>query len=226
MSRCISICSLLAGKAEPGVSRPIRTMNEIGVKNRTKRIGYPLLGSLYSESPLLPNGELSTAFPLPATFVAFGTHRALLTVADGFKFVPWHTEPNEKIARGCGAPVAQTQVVFGRTTLIAVSFHHDNRARKIVENALQRFGVGRESVARVAADVVRIVIKERVLQIREDAIFQCPDAAGCARIDGLPWRRRGGDGNGRGAGHISGGAGGRQRVGDGAVRRHALGSRQ
>ena len=43
---------------------------------------------------------------------------------------------------------------------------------EVGENPLQRVGIGRQSHARVVANVVRIVIEERVLKIGLNARFQ------------------------------------------------------
>ena len=106
---------------------------------------------------------------LPASFVRFGASGAFFAIADGLQTVNGHSQLHQEIARGRGTPIAQSEVVFSRTALVAVTFDSDRSAREVNENSPERFGIGRQGSARVIADIVRIVIVESVTQIGLDS---------------------------------------------------------
>ena len=70
--------------------------------------GRPLL------SILLPRREMRAPVLLPAGFVRFVAHGALLAVADGFQTVGWNTELHQEVLGGTRPAIAQTKVVFQR----------------------------------------------------------------------------------------------------------------
>ena len=115
---------------------------------------------------------MGTPIPLPAAFVGFRANRALLAVADRLQPIGRHSHLRQKVARGGRTTVAEAEVIFGGSALVAVSFHVDAGVGEVGEYALQGVGIGRERRARIVANVVRIVIEERVPQIRLNARLQ------------------------------------------------------
>ena len=109
---------------------------------------------------------------LPAAFVGLRTNGALFAVADGLQPVGGNAQLHQKIARRSRAAVAQTEVIFSRPALVAVPFHIDGGVGEVGEDALQCVGIGRERGARVVANVVRIVIEQRVAKIGLNARLQ------------------------------------------------------
>src|SRR5438046_729982 len=115
--------------------------------------------SLYCPA-LLAGRKVSPAVPLPASLVRLRTRRTFLAIADRLEPVGGYARLYEEVACGRRAPVAQAQVVLGRTALVAVALHVDGGAREVGEDAFHRLGVATERRARVVADVVRIVVEE------------------------------------------------------------------
>ena len=114
---------------------------------------------------LLTDREMGAAVALPAGFVGFGADRPLFAIADGFEPIGRHAQLHQKVFGRSGSAVAQAEIVFGRTALVAVSFHGDGGVGEIGEDALERIGVGRQGGPGVVANVVGIVIVERIRQI-------------------------------------------------------------
>ena len=164
MSRCISCCSLLAAeRSDRQEAAALATM-------RTGRIADDVIIPI--ASCYWPAEKWARRFRCQQALVRFRAGRSLLAVADGLQPVGRNAKLHQEIPCRRGAPVAETQVVLSRTALVAMPFHVDGRAGEIGENALQRVGVGGEGGAGVVADVVRIVIEERILQIGLDARFE------------------------------------------------------
>src|ERR1035441_7888847 len=69
--------------------------------------------------------EMPTAVLLPASFVAFGAEGLFLAVADGLDPAGVHARRGQRVLHRAGALVAQSQVVLGRATLVAVSFNRE-----------------------------------------------------------------------------------------------------
>ncbi len=109
---------------------------------------------------------------LPAAFVGLRTHGAFLAVADCLQPVRRNSQLGQEVARGSRTAVTEAQVIFGGSALITVPFHIDGGVGEVGEYALQGIGVARERGARIVANIVRIVIIERVPQIRLNARLQ------------------------------------------------------
>ena len=89
---------------------------------------------------------MSAAVLLPALFVVVGAERLLFAVAHGHHAVGRDAKRYEELLRGLGTAIAERQVVFGGTTLVAMAFNRDFDLR-IGTQKLTRLG---ESVARIA----------------------------------------------------------------------------
>src|SRR5580700_2120813 len=121
-SRCSSIISLLAPKAKGDSAKSrIATRDKlietpVGREAQRKR---PAIGLLHS----LAGRQMRAAVLLPASFVRFGTLRALLAVADGLEVIGGDAQLDQKILGGSSATIAQREIVLGGAALIAVAFH-------------------------------------------------------------------------------------------------------
>ena len=124
---------------------------------------------------LLAAGEMRAPVSLPATFVGLRADRAFLAVADGLQPVRRNSQLDQEVAGGTGAAIAQAEVIFRGSALVAVPFHVDGGVGEIGEDALQRVGVGRQRGARVVANIVRIVVEERIAKIRLNARLERAD---------------------------------------------------
>jgi hypothetical protein len=122
---------------------------------------------------------MGAPIPLPAAFVGFRTDRAFLAVADRSQPVGRNSQLREKVTRRGRPAIAEAEVIFRRTALVAVSFNIDAGVGEIGKYALQRVGIGGERRTRVVANVVRIIIEKRVPKIRLNARFERA-SAGCS----------------------------------------------
>src|SRR5437868_13543803 len=64
-----------------------------------------------------------------------------------------------------GAAITETEIVFGRAALIAVTFDSNNKGRIETKNALQSGGIGLQYRLILRTDVALIVIKMDVLHL-------------------------------------------------------------
>src|SRR5579872_512024 len=108
---------------------------------------------------LLARREMHAPVLLPAGFVRFRTLRPFLAVADRLDAIPRHAEADEEFLGRGGAAVAQAEVVFRRSALVAMTFDHDRRVREIAQDGLDGGGILRQHALRVAADVTLVVIE-------------------------------------------------------------------
>src|ERR1700724_2248296 len=68
---------------------------------------------------------MTAAVLLPAAFVGLGTERLLLTVADCLDAAGVHASSHQGTLYRVGAAIAQSQVILGRSTLVAVALHRE-----------------------------------------------------------------------------------------------------
>src|SRR5215510_12932800 len=82
---------------------------------------------------LLRVREMTAAILLPAAFIRLATERFFLTVADGL--YPARRQPclNERILDSIGTTVAESEVVLGRTTLVAMTFQRELDVRVLAQ---------------------------------------------------------------------------------------------
>ena len=74
---------------------------------------------------LLGLREMPAAILLPAGFVGLGAERLLLAVTNGFDATDVDPGCGQRVLDGIGTPVTQSEVVLGRSALIAVAFDGD-----------------------------------------------------------------------------------------------------
>ena len=75
---------------------------------------------------LLPcDHEVRPAVPLPRTLIVAKDERALLTVTDGGDAIRGDPGGDEVVLYRLGSTLAEAEVVFGRSPLIAVAFERD-----------------------------------------------------------------------------------------------------
>src|ERR1700730_1729594 len=103
----------------------------------------------------LCSDKMTTAILLVAVLGCLHAKRFFLAEAHGVKTVRRETERNEVLLDGAGTAIAEGKVVFGRATLIAVTFNGDLDLR-IVPQELSGFG---ESVAGIRANVCFVEIE-------------------------------------------------------------------
>src|SRR5262245_22125527 len=106
-------------------------MSKIQIRDRCKRIanlpnrrlqsGADALPALLLLPILLARREVCATVLLPTGFVCIRALRTLLAVADRLQAVGRNAELGKELLGGSGAPVAETQVVFGRSALVAMS---------------------------------------------------------------------------------------------------------
>jgi len=99
--------------------------------------------------PLGPRREMRAPVFLPAGFVRFGAHRALLAVADGFQTVGWDAELHQELLGGTRPAIAQTKVVFQRRSrrvvLKIITADHSRPFAGVVDCVPLGFRLGRKS---------------------------------------------------------------------------------
>src|SRR5580658_7787316 len=111
---------------------------------------------------------------LPASFVMVGTDRIFLTVADGIELIAGDAGVHEIVPGGLGAGIAESDIVFGRTALVAIAFDLQFVAGILREDRRQFFGIGGQGADRVAAQGVRVVVEVGVLDAADQFIDASP----------------------------------------------------
>src|ERR1035441_7800457 len=165
-SRDNSTISLLAAKVREG------QIKRAGNSVRQKIIGSPHERDGWAVPPvadgpglpgpyliLLPGGEVRAAVLLPARLVVIGALRTFLAVADGLQLVARNTQLGQEFLGGGGAPVAESQVVLGRTALVAMALDGDAGVREAGDDGLQGVGVLGQRGAGIFADIVLVVVE-------------------------------------------------------------------
>src|SRR5258706_2952598 len=171
----------------------------------TRRIGL---------TGLLGADEVAAAILLPAGFVALVAEGLFFAEADGADAIGGEAEGDEILLDGAGAAIAEREVVFGGTALVAMAFDGDAELRVIAQEVS---GLG-ESCAGVGANVRLVEIKIGVLDfLGEKRIHVC-------RGRGFYRGRGGADRDARGAVRAAAGTAGRDGVGCGIGRRDFCGA--
>ena len=70
---------------------------------------------------------------LPAAFVRFSTERLLFAIAEGFDAIPTDSSLNKRILHRVSAIGSERKIVFGRTTLVAVSLDGEANVGMLLE---------------------------------------------------------------------------------------------
>src|SRR5271156_4643879 len=110
---------------------------------------------------LVCHDEVRAAILLPARFVMLGAERALFAPARCFHAVRRDAERNQVVLRGFGASLAQTQVVFRGSALVAMAFDGDVNLRI----GTQELGIFGQSGAGVLAQIGLIELEVRILDV-------------------------------------------------------------
>src|SRR4051812_32883453 len=105
---------------------------------------------------LLSEDEVSAAVLLPALFRCFGAGGLFLAIADRLDAVGGDAGA-DKSRLGCSRTiVTEREVVFGRSTLVAVTLDRDSDVRVL----LQEGGICLDDRLAISANVVPIVVEE------------------------------------------------------------------
>src|ERR1700742_4691814 len=80
---------------------------------------------LQTNPRLLPHGEMSPPVLLPARIVVLHAEGTLLAIADRLDPVGGYAQRDHEILGRLRTTVAQSNVVFGGSTLVAVTFEHN-----------------------------------------------------------------------------------------------------
>src|ERR1700735_1926674 len=100
---------------------------------------------------------------LPAILARLGTLRPFLAITNGLQAIRRYALLDQEILGGGSAAIAQRQVIFSRSALVAMPFHHHREIRVLLEDLLQQCGIMRESVAPISANFAHIQIEEGIL---------------------------------------------------------------
>src|SRR5271166_5856224 len=136
-SRCSSNISLLAPKAKGDSAKSRMATRDKLIETPVSRRGAtdaPLVDLLH----LLAGRQMRAAVLLPASFVGFGTLRALLAVADGLQAIGGDAQLHQEILGGGGAAVTKREVVLGRTAFIAVAFDDHREVGILLEDLFEQ----------------------------------------------------------------------------------------
>src|SRR5262249_24733054 len=137
----------------------------------TSRPARPRPAWRSAHKKLLAGRKMHAAIALPAGFVGLGTLRPLFAVADGLQPVAGDAELCQEILRGAAAAIAQAQVVFRRSTFIAVSLDDDRGVREVRENRLDCRGIASQDVASIPTDIALVVVEIGVLNVRHQPLL-------------------------------------------------------
>src|SRR5947199_8643501 len=113
---------------------------------------------------------------LPAGFGALHAERLLLAEADGAEAVGRDAQRDEILLDGTGAAITEAEVIFGRTTLIAMTF--DGYLELWI--ALQEVGGPREGRASIGTNVSLVIVEIGVADFSQEKFI----------VRGASWVRR------------------------------------
>src|SRR6516162_7052979 len=93
---------------------------------------------------------------LVAFLVRIRADRPFLTITDGLKPVGGYAELDQEVLRRRAAAVAETQVVFRRPALVAVSFDQHIKAWVVVQQLFEHVGISASCILLVRPDVTLV----------------------------------------------------------------------
>ena len=111
--------------------------------------GFPIEAMFWPTKLLLGADEVAAAILLIAVFGGLHAEGLFLAEADGVDAIGGDAQRDEILLGGAGAAIAQSEVVFGRTALVAMAFNGDALGRIVA----QIFGGFAESGAGIGANV-------------------------------------------------------------------------
>src|ERR1700739_4924399 len=138
------------------------------------------MGSSLAQDALFLVHEMSAAVLRPAAFVGLGAKRLFLTVADRLDAAGAHAGGDQGPLHCIGAAIAQSQVVLGRSTLVAVALHREVDADMLPEE----LGIALNGGLLIRTNRIRVVVEVDVLHALCEKLF-----FGSRRLR-RRWRRR------------------------------------
>ena len=96
---------------------------------------------------------------LPALLIRFGAERLFLAVADGLDVVGGNASLDQRVTDGIRAAVAQSQVVLGRSALVAVSLYREGDVGML----LQERDIALQRRLLVGIDIALVIVEVDVL---------------------------------------------------------------
>src|SRR5580700_1797688 len=138
---------------------PSKIAGERAIESRSNREAY-----MQSSRLLLRRSQMSAAVLLIAALVFIRANRTFLAEADGLQAIVRYAELNQEFLHSQGAPVAQSQIVLFRSTLIAMTLNDDGEGRIGRQNSLDHLRVLGQRIAAVSPNIVLVVIEVHVLR--------------------------------------------------------------
>lgn len=151
---------------------------------------------------LLVEGEVAATILLPAGFVGFGAEGFFLAPTGGGDVVAGNTEAGEVILDSIGAALAESEIVFGGTAFVAMTF--DGEARVWI--TFQKVRVALKNFPRIGANGGGVIVEEGITHFLEEEFIEAGFRSfddGCGNVDGNADTRLGiaaGSGSGKGVG--------------------------
>src|SRR5580658_10685182 len=140
-------------------------------------------------SPLLLVDEVPAAVLLPAPFVALGTERLFFSVADRLDAAGADSRRNQSVLHRRGSFVAQGQVIFRGSALVAVPLHRETDGRVLVEE----LHIAQHRALLIAANVGLVIVEVDILDVLTEQVFI---GGRCRRRGRRWWQLRHGDSRG------------------------------
>ena len=159
--------------------RTDKTASEHG-EART-RLVMRMAAMFWPSKLLLGADEVAAAILLIAVFGRLHTEGLFFAEADGIDAIGGDAQRDQVLLGGAGAAIAESEVVFGGTALVAMAFNGDALGRVVAEI----LGGFAESGASVGANVGLVEVKVSVADfLGEDFVLR-----GVVRRERLPQRR-------------------------------------
>src|SRR5690242_19613757 len=142
-------------------------MSLIGRRPQTR--GYDTAGDISERSSVLSalHEEVRAAILRPAGLATVAALRPLLAIADRHESRRRDALRDEIVHRGFGAPIAERQVVFFRSALVAVALDQDARVRVGPEPS----GIRIENLGVAGSDRILVEVEVHVDEITNSGEF-------------------------------------------------------
>src|SRR5580698_8193533 len=124
--------------------------------------------------------EVPAAVLLPARFVALGTERLFFSVADRLDAAGTDSRRNQCVLHRSGSFVAQGQVIFRGSALVAVPLHRETDGRVLVEE----LHIAQHRALLIAANVGLVIVEVDILDVLAEQVFI---GGRCSRRSIRPW---------------------------------------
>src|SRR5579885_313223 len=110
---------------------------------------------------------MTAAVLLPALLAVLGAERFFFSVADGLHAICRNPCSHKRVLDRTGAVIAQGEIVFGGSALVAVSFNRERDVRML----LQECGVSLNGRLLISANIRLVVIKVDVLNVLREHLL-------------------------------------------------------